>query len=200
MVLTSQKMNISLDRERSREKQLQDVVVVKAIVLNAQGQILVLKKSEDKPGMGYFDLPGGKLEQRDQNHVQAVIREVLEETGLNAENIKLLFNDPLNRETSYQAEKNRNLHIIRYAAITEGDYAITLDPEEHTDFTWIHPKELFQQQNCPDWLKNVDWKNEKMKGIKDSIERAVKLRQQPPQKGSKHDRPGPILVKNDRTL
>lgn len=156
-----------------RNRKTKEQIVSKAIIFNAQGQILVLKKAEPKSGMGYFDLPGGKHEQMDQDRFQAVEREVFEETGLE---IKFLSTKPLGKETFQQKNKNRTLRIVRYATRTIDDKSISLDPEEHTDYAWIDPQDLLNQQNCPDWLDDVDWKNKTMKGIRKSIEKAIALK------------------------
>ena len=64
-------------------------VVADAIVLNeSQDQILLVKRGPDGLAPGKYALPGGFLD-RDEDTRQAVIREVKEETGYEAQVIEL---------------------------------------------------------------------------------------------------------------
>jgi ADP-ribose pyrophosphatase YjhB (NUDIX family) len=56
------------------------VVAVGAIVFDAAGRVLVIQRGKP-PGAGLWSVPGGKLEPH-ETLVQAVAREVREETGL----------------------------------------------------------------------------------------------------------------------
>lgn len=58
----------------------QPVVAVGAIVLDAQGRVLVVQRGKP-PGVGLWTVPGGRLE-ASETLAQAVAREVREETGL----------------------------------------------------------------------------------------------------------------------
>ena len=55
-------------------------VAVGAIVLDAQGRVLVVERGKP-PGVGQWTVPGGRLE-AGETLAQAVAREVREETGL----------------------------------------------------------------------------------------------------------------------
>jgi len=67
--------------------------VVKALIRDANDNVLVLYRSMTHPKYaGHADLPGGEVEDGEEN-VAALIREISEETGLNvaAENLEKLF-------------------------------------------------------------------------------------------------------------
>ena len=55
---------------------------VKALIYDREGRILLLRRSQSShANVGKWDLPGGKVDPGEQFD-QAVIREVMEETGL----------------------------------------------------------------------------------------------------------------------
>ncbi|MBX3162780.1 MAG: NUDIX hydrolase [Deltaproteobacteria bacterium] len=56
------------------------IVAVGAIVLDAAGKALLVERAR-APGAGLWTVPGGKVE-TGETLVQAVVREVLEETGI----------------------------------------------------------------------------------------------------------------------
>jgi ADP-ribose pyrophosphatase YjhB (NUDIX family) len=56
------------------------VVAVAAIVLDAEGRVLLVERGKP-PGMGLWTVPGGRLEGQ-ETLAQGVAREVREETGL----------------------------------------------------------------------------------------------------------------------
>lgn len=61
-------------------KQIIPSIGVAAVVLNRQGQILLIKRNQP-PAQGFWSIPGGKQE-AGESIVEACRREVLEETGL----------------------------------------------------------------------------------------------------------------------
>jgi ADP-ribose pyrophosphatase YjhB (NUDIX family) len=56
------------------------IVGVGAVVFDREGRVLLVERGKP-PGVGLWSLPGGRLEPR-ETLVQAVAREVREETGL----------------------------------------------------------------------------------------------------------------------
>lgn len=65
-------------------------VAVRAIVQNALGEVLLLKRASHETGGGRWCLPGGKLELGESGE-EAVARELYEEVGLRAVSVHLLF-------------------------------------------------------------------------------------------------------------
>ncbi len=63
-----------------------------ALIMDDDGSILVERRSEklDDPWAGQFALPGGHYDNRDQDLLDTVIREVKEETGLELKRERIL--------------------------------------------------------------------------------------------------------------
>ncbi len=56
---------------------------VGAVIKDATGRLLLIKRGHD-PGAGLWSLPGGRIE-RGESDAEALVREILEETGLRIE-------------------------------------------------------------------------------------------------------------------
>lgn len=104
-------------------------------------KVVVIKYKEENKMSGYYDIPGGKIEEG-ETPKQTAIREVKEETGLDVENLKYKGN-----------------MIIEYPnRIFDFDVFITNEiegePQEFEENTseWIQIKELLQKEKI---LSNI---------------------------------------------
>ena len=61
---------------------------VQVVILNDEGNVLAVSRKTDHSDFG---LPGGKVESCDRNLINAAIREVKEETGLDIYNLELIY-------------------------------------------------------------------------------------------------------------
>jgi 8-oxo-dGTP pyrophosphatase MutT (NUDIX family) len=61
---------------------------VQVILINESGEVLAVSRKDDHTKFG---LPGGKVDETDKNEIEAAIREVKEETGLDISNLHLVF-------------------------------------------------------------------------------------------------------------
>jgi mutator protein MutT len=69
-------------------------VNLSVIILNKENKILLGKRSDDDDIFpGVWSMPGGKTEISDQTIEDALLREVLEEVGVEIEDIKLVGNN-----------------------------------------------------------------------------------------------------------
>jgi 8-oxo-dGTP diphosphatase len=105
---------------------------VKAFIVD-NNNLLIIKRSNytvQKPGM--WEIPGGRLEKKDEDPIEGLKREVKEETNLDIEIIK-----PLNIQYFTRADNQKiMLTIFLCTPITK---SIKLS-KEHTDFEWIDIK------------------------------------------------------------
>ncbi len=110
------------------------------VIKNSSGDFLVVKRSEEDEWMpGKWSLPGGG-KNPGENLLHTAIREVKEETGLDITVENMTFLESL----SIQQE-----HAFFIAINPIG--TIRLD-SENTNFAWVKPKDLIQQDCVPDLL------------------------------------------------
>jgi 8-oxo-dGTP diphosphatase len=105
---------------------------VGAIITDTHGRLLLIKRGHP-PQAGYWSLPGGRIEPGESDE-QALVREVLEETGLRVSPGRLVGS--VERPGSGDAV----LDIRDYAAIVTGG---ELSPgDDADDARWVSPRDL----------------------------------------------------------
>jgi 8-oxo-dGTP diphosphatase len=104
--------------------------VAKAIVLNPQRQILLLKRSKtDSRRPGDWDFPGGEVEKGEEMNV-GVVREIREETGLIVR--------PGDVVLVYAAtEAYADLSVTRLLFVARTTSAEVTLSREHDSFRWV---------------------------------------------------------------
>ncbi|RKS06698.1 mutator protein MutT [Nocardiopsis sp. Huas11] len=108
------------------------VSVTGVVVRPEDGKVLVIKRADD----GRWVPPGGVME-LDETPEQCVVREVREETGIEAKPIRLTG-----------VYKNMNLGVVSLAFLckpTGGEIRIS---EESVEVTWMDPAEAVD--HCPE--------------------------------------------------
>ncbi|HBU27572.1 TPA: NUDIX hydrolase [Candidatus Uhrbacteria bacterium] len=127
---------------------------VYAIIRNGT-QVLLIKKARG-PYTGLLDLPGGKLE-HGESPMDAVSREVMEETGLVVTSTKLLEN--LSVVTNFTDERgNISMYQVGliYEVVTDGtDQTAEMDFEDSLGAKWIEVTELSGNQLSPFAIKTL---------------------------------------------
>lgn len=102
-------------------------VAVKGLVLFG-GRALLLKRSAYDPfGAGEYEFPGGRLEFGEALE-EALMREVMEETGLSVTVGRLLY------ASGFVKHARRHVVVLTWLCRAQSD-AATLSGE-HTDFAW----------------------------------------------------------------
>ena len=110
------------------------VITVKAVVVNNDGKVLVLKRPEhEKSGAGKYDLPGGSIEYG-EDIKPALTREIKEETGLEAEIGPVIHVFDFEKgEGGESATIGKGIRFL--AHYKNGD--VKLDEKEHSQFEWL---------------------------------------------------------------
>ncbi len=120
------------------------VITVKAVVINDDNKVLVLKRPEhEKSGAGKYDLPGGSIEQG-EDIKPALTREITEETGLEAEI------GPVIHAFDFEKGEGGEPHLstigkgIRFLAYHKNG-EVKLDEKEHAGFEWLGIDEAIEK-------------------------------------------------------
>lgn len=109
-----------------------------SILLEHSGKILLLHRAETKDhGAGEWEPISGRMEQGETPE-EAAIREIKEETGLDAEIIR-----PFDTFFFVRKPSNEELVGITFCAKAFSD-AVNLS-EEHDEYKWVDKKDLIQQ-------------------------------------------------------
>ena len=112
------------------------VPVVRVIITDDWGRVLLLRRKILGHAGGRWCLPGGKVD-RGQTVEQAAARELAEETQLEAVGLRFLFyQDRLPDATT-------EMHCINLYFVCETYGAVTLNSES-CDYAWVDPEDLDQ--------------------------------------------------------
>lgn len=125
--------------------------IVRAVLLNERGEVLVLKRSDlDDERPGDSDFPGGGVEESDAGPASAIIREVLEETGLEV---------PLEDLSEAWIHEDRQGGVLKirylFAARLIGEQAIVLNHREHQSFSWLALIKVYDHFSHPIWMNGL---------------------------------------------
>lgn len=126
-------------------------LVAKAVLMNDEGKILILRRSEtDRVRPGELDLPGGGVDEN-ESYEDAAQREIREEAGLDVslKDLHLVFTD-----TNYY-EGSTTIRFL-YAAKLSGDPEIRLS-YEHDEFAWMTFDEVEKLYNHPVWVRGMKY-------------------------------------------
>ncbi len=123
-------------------------IAVKCLLKNEDDKYLILKKTQEEnkkdANSNLYDIPGGRIEYG-ENVIDALIREIYEETGINVtlNNIEKILD-----ATSIIRKDGLHLVIIIYLVnIKNTDIKIS---SEHSNFYWADKN----FKDLPDWIKD----------------------------------------------
>jgi|SRR5665647_972104 len=107
-------------------------LVAKCFILNSSGKILALKRANTvsiRPGE--WDLPGGMIDYR-ENPNEAIVREIIEETGITTNSCKVVF----------VSTEQSPAYILTFFYVTHVENETVQISAEHTDYRWISVDEF----------------------------------------------------------
>lgn len=117
----------------SDEQEKPFALAVKALVADGPDRLLAIRRSMDSKQFKHaWDLPGGKVDPGEAFDV-ALVREVLEETGLT------VAIDGVAGAMQYDSPSARLAVLVLCARLVHGQVALS---SEHDDYTWVSPAEL----------------------------------------------------------
>lgn len=112
---------------------MQTRVSQKAVILNQQGEILAIFRTETAPSSpSTWDFPGGELE-AGEDPIESIRREIQEETGVEVGDLV-----PFDVESHTYEDEEEFWVTIVYKALAKND-VIKLS-FEHNDFRWVSPE------------------------------------------------------------
>jgi mutator protein MutT len=109
------------------------LILATASIIEKNGKILITQRSEKNHHPGMWDLPGGKLNPK-EDITHCVKREVKEETNLD---VDVLF--PID-VVSKIVKDNHIVLIVYVCNYKSGEVKLS---EEHQKYKWIEPKKAF---------------------------------------------------------
>ncbi len=108
-------------------------ILVGAIV-SKDGQVLLLQRSQSEDFPGMVEIPSGGVEEG-ESLMQALSRELMEETGLQIDGV-IRFVDYF----EYRSTSGKLARQYNFLVVSKGE-TITLNPNEHSAHFWAIPRE-----------------------------------------------------------
>lgn len=107
-------------------------VVVGAVILRDHKALLVRRTAEEFMG-GLVELPSGGVDPN-ENILDALIREIKEETNLDVENIQAYIGS-----FDYVSGSGKKTRQLNFTVSAIGE--LQLNPEEHDEYFWLSPQD-----------------------------------------------------------
>ncbi|MDO9231705.1 MAG: nucleotide exchange factor GrpE [bacterium] len=132
-------------------------LTVKAVIINQEGKILIIKRSEnDSIKAGEYDLPGGNIDYRENIEI-AMKREIEEELGIEVEIGPIIyafdFENKYDREYEFGKEKikvgGKGLRFIAY--YKGGEIKLS---DEHQEYEWLDFDKALEKFGDSDFTKD----------------------------------------------
>ena len=141
--LLMQNSNIE-EKDNAKEDQIERLVVG-AIITNKNAEILLIKRKADDFLGGIFEIPGGKVENK-ESILNALIREVKEETNLDVKNINSYID-----KFEYLSGSGKKCRQFNFYVETNADEK-KIKLTEHDTYKWVGLDKI-EAQNISDEVK-----------------------------------------------
>ena len=119
------------------------LIIASAIIENEKGEILLLKRDETKTFQGHWQLPEGKLEEKEKPQ-DALRRELKEELNAEADTVEL---ENVSQST-LEAKGTKYLAFRIIFKVKLEKNKITLS-HEHSDYQWINKDKMSSLELLP---------------------------------------------------
>lgn len=129
------------------------ITVAKTIVMNPDGQILLLRRSVTDPDRpGEQDYPGGWPESVESPE-QGAVREAMEEAGLgiDRDNLRLIYTG-----TTAYPDSNKSVNRFLFFTKLDSQQEIALS-HEHDAYQWVQPQEALKLFPHPFWGEGLNY-------------------------------------------
>ena len=138
-------------RETTNPKVIAGIVAC----VDEEERFLIVKRSKtDRLHPGYWEWPGGHIDETDESIEEGAARELLEEANVQTKVSDLIYFAVQRFTRPAIEDPNKELHVTRYFFITKnwtGDPKIVPNPEtgilEHDDLKWATKEEILSLDN-----------------------------------------------------
>lgn len=129
-------------------------------IMKVDNKILVTKRTLEEDGRkntfgGFYDVPGGSVDEGETPKI-ALVRETKEETNLDVEVGKIIYED-----SEYDEEKNIVFTRLTYICNIVNFNEIKLDENEHDEYKLVDNIADFEEDEVVPFLKEVLGNREK---------------------------------------
>ena len=115
------------------------IIKVVAAILQKEDKILIARKKQGKPLAGYFEFPGGKI-QEGETPEESLIRELMEEM-----NIKIAVKEYIG-ESIYDYGNDKVISLLGYTAeIIDGEIKLS----DHDRYEWVTLEQINNYKIAP---------------------------------------------------
>ena len=115
------------------------IIKVVAAILQKEDKILIARKKQGKPLAGYFEFPGGKIEEGETPE-ESLIRELMEEM-----NIKIAVKEYIG-EIIYDYGNDKVISLLGYTAeIIDGEIKLS----DHDRYEWVTLEQINNYKIAP---------------------------------------------------
>ena len=115
------------------------IIKVVAAILQKEDKILIARKKQGKPLEGYFEFPGGKIEEGETPE-ESLIRELMEEM-----NIKIAVKEYIG-ESIYDYGNDKVISLLGYTAeIIDGEIKLS----DHDIYEWVTLEQINNYKIAP---------------------------------------------------
>ncbi len=138
-------------KQQPEHKLTDQVKLLQKAVLISNEKILLLKRSEDAYSRPHcWDLPGGNSEWPSSPeftrglHLEDLVREIQEETGISIPAEAVFQRDLVFFDTTFQPEKQMFTVLVGWKHVLNGTEPQVTISNEHSAYSWVSPNDIAQ--------------------------------------------------------